>query len=106
MDDFVPDPANYTMKGTTPILAIKPQFAPQIDPTDVKAVRAMVWDKLVAIASVMPPNDKALPILREIMDRIDGKPSQSVQVDAVVRQVLVNATIRFADEPVTIEHNP
>lgn len=69
-----------------------------IDATDVGAVRAMVWDKLVRIAAVAPPNASLLPILRELMDRIEGKPAQSVHLDATVKTVTVNATIKFADE--------
>lgn len=75
-----------------------------IDSADLSAVRAMVWDKLVRIAAVAPPNASLLPILRELMDRIEGKPAQSVHLDATVKTISVNAIISFADEPITIEH--
>ena len=79
--EFVPNPANYTMKHS-PVLPVGgslPVNAPQIDTTDVEAVKAMVWDKLVAIASVLPPNAAALPVLRELLDRIEGKPMQRTE---------------------------
>lgn len=75
----------------------------EIDPTDLAAVKAMVWSKLVQIAAVMPANAQGLPILREIMDRLDGKPAQMVQIDATMRHVTVNANIRFADQPMVID---
>lgn len=102
-------PANYEMKRNPvkPQLAAHPAEALSIDPTDVVAVRAMVWDKLVRIAAVAPPNAALLPILRELMDRIEGKPAQSVHLDATIKQVTVNATIKFADVPdmVIEQHN-
>lgn len=66
-----------------------------------------------ALQAIDPKNQPELTrkLCAELMDRLDGKPAQSVQVDATVRQVIVNATIRFADDPEldaeysnTIEH--
>lgn len=93
-------PANYVMKESPKAKAqtITPAEPLTIDATDVGAVRAMVWDKLVRIAAVAPPNASLLPILRELMDRIEGKPAQSVHLDATIKTVTVNATIKFADE--------
>lgn len=83
MTDFIPDPANYTMKPPKdrpiPFEATNTHIATQIDPTDAEAVKAMVWDKLVAMASVMPANASALPVLRELLDRIEGKPMQRTE---------------------------
>lgn len=91
------------------------QEAPQsseIDPTDVKAVREMVWSKLVAIAATMPPNGQALPILREIMDRLEGKPAQTVAMtvkDESLDKVSTEKLLRLAsmlDEPLVIAPMP
>lgn len=83
----------------------QPPETPQIDPTDLNAVRAATWAWLVKTLSVMPPGAAGLPIAREIIDRLDGKAAQRVHVDATLRHVTVNATIRFADDPLSISGN-
>ncbi len=42
---------------------------------------------------------KALPALNGWADRRKGKPGQSVTLDATIKSVTVNATIKFADVP-------
>jgi hypothetical protein len=88
----IPDPfKNYTMKGNAQTPATQAPTV-QVDPSDLIAVKAMVWDKLVAIAAVMPANEKGLPILREIMDRIDGKAvaKQETKILAAVKHNIDN----------------
>lgn len=88
--------------------------APQIDPTDVNAVKAMTWAKLVQIASTIAPNDKALPVLREIMDRLDGKPRQQIDTTLTGNMTTTIQIVRFGDlnvvnpenKPQTISGNP
>lgn len=70
---------------------------PEIDPTDLKAVKAMVWSKLVQTAAVMPANDKCLPILREIMDRLDGKPRQQIDTTLTGTMQTTIQIVRFSD---------
>lgn len=75
-DGYFRDSNGMLKQVDTSALVVKSE---PIDPTDDIAVKAMVWDKLVAIASAMPPNASALPILRELLDRIEGKPMQRTQ---------------------------
>lgn len=99
MESFQLNPADYVMKGNPPKAIpnpspIKPM---EIDPTDSEAVKAMVWDKLVAIASTIAPNAQALPILREIMDRIEGKPVSRTDIHAKVLSANVDTDKVIAD---------
>lgn len=80
-------PANYTMKAPQQRQQSIAPPSTQIDPTDLQAVKTMVWRKLVETAAIMPPSDKCLPILRELLDRIDGKSMQRVQTASVVTTV-------------------
>ena len=61
-------------------VALLPQQSPQTaykgDYNDYNAVKAMTWQKLVDTLAAMPPGASVLPLAREIMDRIDGRPVQ------------------------------
>lgn len=48
---------------------------------------------------------KVVPALDKWFDRTVGKAAQSIQLDANMNVVTVNATIRFADQPIVIEGN-
>lgn len=48
----------------------------KIDHNDYAAVKAMTWGKLVDTLAAMPPGAAVLPLAREIMDRIEGRPVQ------------------------------
>ena len=97
----------------SPPNSVSPNSVVPIDVNDIEAVKAMVWEKLVTIAHTMPACDKALPILREIMDRIDGKPVQKVKQDTTItydlkaNEALLN---RFKDriggkDPIVIDQS-
>lgn len=64
-------------------------------------LRKLAREKLSeALQAVSPSTQPELTrkLCAELMDRLDGKPGQSVTLDANIRTVTVNATIRFADE--------
>ena len=48
----------------------------EVDPTDLAAVKAMTWGKLVETMANMPPGASCLPIGRELLDRMEGRPVQ------------------------------
>lgn len=72
-------------------------------------LRKLAREKLSqALQAIDPTKQPELTrkLCAELMDRLDGKPGQSVTLDANIRTVTVNATIRFADEPhMVIEHD-
>lgn len=87
--------------------ANKPQAAPvasQIDITDTEALKAMARAKLVAIVQTAPNTMQALPAIRELLDRLEGKPAQSVAVTGHVDHVI--QVVRFSDLPVDVTHKP
>lgn len=75
------------------------KFIPDMDDAQLRKLsREKLSEALQAIDPVQQPGmTKAL--CAEMKDRLDGKAAQSVQLDATVRQVIVNATIKFADAP-------
>ena len=72
-------PPDYYRRSNGMLHQLQTETSPNaitVDPSDINAVKAMVWDKLVTIASTMPANGQALPVLRELMDRMEGRPVQ------------------------------
>lgn len=53
MDDFIPNPANYVMKGNPAKQQPVPPAAPEIDPTDVKRLEALSQPQLIALCRRM-----------------------------------------------------
>lgn len=99
--DFTPkqNPANSSLGANTRV-----SFIPDMDNA---GLRKLAREKLSMALQTISPEDQpemTRKLCAELMDRLDGKPAQSVNIDATVRQITVNATIRFADQPVVIEH--
>ena len=67
--ELMPTPTAVTPQESQPI-------APTIDYNDYGAVKAMTWKKLVDTLDAMPPGAAVLPLAREVMDRIEGRPVQ------------------------------
>lgn len=109
MDELDPLTGDPIPKGTAqkPLEAAteaKPVLAGLTD----DELRNLSREKLSAALQVIDPTlqpEQTRKLCAELMDRLDGKPAQSVQLDATVRAVTVNATIRFADDKI-IEHEP
>lgn len=106
---YIPDPANYTMKANTqkPIAVVTEAKGFVADMTDDelrKLAREKLSKALQAIDAVNQP-EMTRKLCAELMDRLDGKPGQAITMDATVRQVTVNATVRFMNQPIVIEHD-
>lgn len=106
-DNFPPEihPANYAMKGNRPKERQETRvFLPDLTDDQLrKLAREKLSEALQAIDAVQQP-ELTRKLCAEVKDRLDGKPAQSLQLDANVNMVTVNATIRFADQPMVIEH--
>lgn len=99
MDDFIPDPvksykpkklvvAKNTLKTTK-------GFIPDMDDAQLrKLAREKLSGALQAIDPLLQP-ELTRKLCAELMDRLDGKPAQAVTLDATVRNITVNANIRF-----------
>lgn len=68
---------------------------PSIDITNKDALRTMALNTLVEVIQANPKSLAVIPAIRELLDRIDGKPGQAVTLDANINQVTVNASISF-----------
>lgn len=109
MGDFVPNPANYQMKHN-PERPLGPRtdakaFVPNL--TDHQ-LRSLAREKLSGALQAIDPLEQpelTRKLCAELMDRLDGRPSQSVHLDATIKNITVNATISFADQPMVIEHD-
>jgi len=74
---------------------------------DDAAIRKMCRDELVIALKANSGKPVIANLVNALLDRIDGKPMQAVQLDATVKQVTFNANIRFIDaidDSKTIEH--
>lgn len=72
----------------------KPIAAPQTAFTDDE-LRKLARDKLVTIITTGVANVGLLPAIRELLDRLDGKPAQAMQITGQMNVVQVNAQVRF-----------
>lgn len=77
----------------------------KLKPDDIEILTDMTREQWNALADtklqeLLQTSSGALllAVIRESKDRIEGKPAQTLQVDATLRQITVNATIKFADE--------
>lgn len=77
---------------------------PAIDTTDKEQVRKLLTDELWLIVGKNRGSISAIAAIREIWDRMDGKPAQSVQLDATVKTITVNASIEFIKPQLTIDN--
>jgi hypothetical protein len=70
--------------------------------SDKDVLRRLAMEKLVRIIARSPDTISVVPAIRELLDRIDGKPGQAITMDATLRTVTVNCEISFI-EPQHIE---
>lgn len=69
-----------------------------VDLTDLDALRSLTKRRLVEMIQSLPLSAKSLvAACNALLDRIDGKAPQAIQLDATVRQITVNAAVRFID---------
>lgn len=81
-DDTLPNPLkNFTPRANPPKQS---QFAgnipPIIDIDDKDALRELTLKTLVEIIQSSPKSTALVPALKELMDRIDGKAKQQVEI--------------------------
>lgn len=68
---FIPDPiTGFTPKGNPPRTA---PDAPAVDINDPEAVRKFAYEKLIRIMISMPDDARALPVIKEYIDRMEGR---------------------------------
>ena len=80
-------------------------FLPDLTDDELrKLAREKLSKALQAIDAVSQP-EMTRKLCAELMDRLDGKPGQAITMDATVRNITVNATVRFMNQPVVIEHD-
>ncbi len=114
IDDLIPSPLkDFTPRANPPKQSVTEKT--QVKTLTDDELRKLAREKLSEALQVIDPRvqpEMTRKLCAELLDRLDGKPGQSVTLDATVKQVIVNATIRFADEiPLidnemkTIEHN-
>ncbi len=89
---------NFTPRANPPKAAetAKSSAAP-VDIDNPEELRKLAKSKLVEIIQNSAINVSLVAAIRELLDRVDGKPAQSINLDAEVRQVTVNAMISFAE---------
>ena len=73
-------------------------LADVIDLTD-DDIRKLCRNELVIALKANSGKPVVSNIVNALLDRVDGKPAQSVQLDATVRKVTVNATISYIMPP-------
>jgi len=80
MKTFVPDPANYTMKGNSQVKqVIDMPVTRNLSDDDL---RTMAREKLSSLLQSIDPRTAPsllLSVAREVMDRIEGKPTQRIE---------------------------
>lgn len=79
---YIPDPANYTMKGNIepkpqPIPVVKPYIAELTDEQLRKLAREKLSEALQAV-DASKERDLAIRLSNAVLDRVDGKPSQAI----------------------------
>lgn len=79
MDIEISPTKNFTPRQNPPKSAAQPQPVPveAIDWTDKVALRNLALERLVEILQTSPRNVSLIPAIRELLDRVDGKPAGS-----------------------------
>lgn len=97
MSEFVLDPTkNFTPRQNVPkaFPETKP-FTPHMDDDSLrKLAREQLSRALQAVDAVVQP-EMTRKLCAELLDRLDGKPGQAINLDATIRQVTVNASVEF-----------
>lgn len=88
-DSFPPEihPANYEMKKNPvrPISTTQTTITEDIDLNDADALRKLAKGALVEIVQKAPRNISLVGAIRELLDRVDGKPAQSQAIELKVK---------------------
>lgn len=70
-----------------PVASLQPrtEVLPDIDINDADALRKLAKGALVEIVQTAPRNISLVGAIRELLDRVDGKPAQSQTIDMNVK---------------------
>lgn len=69
--------------------------SPPIDIENPDELRKLAKNTLVMIIQGSPKLPSLVPAVKELLDRVDGKPSQQITMDANMNLVTVHATVEF-----------
>ncbi len=90
---------NFVPKGNPPsVTQSTPQEVSFIPDMDDAQLRKLAREKLSRALQAISPTDQpemTRKLCAELMDRIDGKPTQAVTMNADLKVVTVNANINF-----------
>lgn len=68
-------------------------------------LRNLAKSKLIEIIAMSKATTQLVPAIKELLDRIDGKPAQSINMKALVdNQLTVNVRIVKPNEPLVIDN--
>ena len=91
----MPDSEISAIKQGKPYLPGQTPPESQIKAYTDDELRSLAKNKLIEITTKQPANVSLVAAIRELLDRIDGKPAQAVTMNANVNVVTVNAQVRF-----------
>jgi hypothetical protein len=105
-DQYIPHPAkNFTPRANPPRNALESatRHVEPVDVGDLPALRKLARKELV---SIIQGNDGAsvkVAAIKELLDRIDGKPHQSIDMNAQVKLRYEPLVIKLAQpEPIDV----
>jgi len=108
MADYIPAPdKNFTPRRNPPTVKQEARATPDVDISDKDALRTLAMRELVAIVQRNGGDIRGISAVRELLDRVDGKPQQSIiQSGTVTNDMNVNFTIEFIKpKNMVIEHD-
>lgn len=107
-EDLLPSPLkNFTPRGNPPAAQPAVESLPNLSDDDL---RHLAREKLSALLQSLDPKTSPsllLSAVREVMDRLNGKPRQQIDTTLKGEMVTTIQIVRFSDLPqdVVIEHN-
>ncbi len=108
-DQYIPHPAkNFTPRQNPPKPASETRREPlePIDVADNAALRKLARGKLVDIIRGNESPGVTVSAIKELLDRIDGKPHQSIDMTQQIKLRYEPLVIRLAQpDPQLIEHD-
>lgn len=106
MTDYIPHPAkNFTPRRNAPQTHLEGarRSVQPVDVGDLPALRKLARSELVAIIQGNESASVKVSAIKELLDRIDGKPHQSIDMQAQVRLRYEPLVIKLAaPEPIDI----
>ena len=111
MTDYIPDPfKDYVMKAPKqsdapkPINALSDEDALDamgIDWRDDEALKRLSRMKLARIVASCPATPASLPVIRELLDRLEGKPTQ--RIDQTIKMTSKHVVVELSTDDIMNE---